>query len=144
VTPVDPAASPATPLRIGEELPPRVQQVTQDGINAFHEAFGGSNPIHTDPAAARQSHLGAPVQHGVRTLYPIFAMLFEHYPHGLVGGGGLDARFLAPVSPGDVITCHCRAIERRQEGSRPVLVFETWAVNQTGAKVLAGTATVTE
>jgi acyl dehydratase len=131
-------------VRIGEELPPRLQQVTQEGINAFHLAFGGSNPIHTDPEAARKTVLGATVQHGVRTLYTIFAMLFEHFPLGFARGGALEAKFIAPVTPGDAITCHCMALERRQEGERQILVFEIWAVNQKGAKVLVGQASVME
>jgi acyl dehydratase len=131
-------------IGIGEELPPRLQQVTQDGINAFHVAFGGSNPIHTDPEAAKKTELGATVQHGVRTLYIIFAMLFERYPLGLARGGGLEAKFIAPVTPGDLITCHCLALERRKEDERQILVFDIWAMNQKGAKVLVGRAFVVE
>ena len=131
-------------IRIGEELPPRMQQVTQEGINAFHVAFGGSNPIHTDPDAAKKTELGATVQHGVRTLYTVFAMLFERYPLGLARRGALEAKFIAPVTPGDVITCHCLALERRQEDGRQILLFETWAMNQKGAKVLVGRASVVE
>lgn len=134
----------AARIRIGEELPPRMQQVTQEGINAFHVAFGGSNPIHTDPDAAKKTELGATVQHGVRTLYTVFAMLFERYPLGLARGGALEAKFIAPVTPGDVITCHCLALERRQEDGRQILLFETWAMNQKGAKVLVGQASVVE
>jgi acyl dehydratase len=133
-----------TGIRIGEELPPRLQQVTQEGINAFHVAFGGSNPIHTDPEAAKNTELGATVQHGVRTLYTVFAMLFERYPLGLARRGALEAKFIAPVTPGDVISCHCLALERRQEDERQILVFEIWAMNQKGAKVLVGRASVVE
>lgn len=135
---------PHASLRIGEELPPRLQRVTQAGINAFHVAFGGSNPIHTDPDAAKKTELGATVQHGVRTLYTLFAMLFERYPLGLARGGALEAKFIAPVTPGDVISCHCLALERRQEDGRQILLFEIWAVNQKGAKVLVGRASVVE
>ncbi len=131
-------------IRIGEELPPRLQQVTQEGINAFHMAFGGSNPIHTDPEAAKKTALGATVQHGVRTLYTIFAMLFERYPLGLARGGALEAKFIAPVIPADVIACHCLALERRQEGERQILTFEIWALNQNGIKVLVGQASMVE
>jgi acyl dehydratase len=131
-------------INIGEELPPRLQQVTQEGINAFHVAFGGSNPIHTDPEAAKKTDLGATVQHGVRTLYTVLRMLFERYPLGLARGGALEAKFIAPVIPGDVIRCHCLALERRQEGERQILVFDIWAVNQKDAKVLVGRASVLE
>lgn len=135
---------PRARIRIGEELPSRLQQVAQEGINAFHLAFGGSNPIHTDPEAAKNTELGATVQHGVRTLYTVFAMLFEHYPLGLARGGALEAKFIAPVMPGDVITCHCLALERRQEDERQTLMFEIWATNQKGVKVLVGQASVVE
>lgn len=135
---------PGARIGLGEELPPRLQQVTQEGIDAFHVAFGGSNPIHTDPEAAKKTQLGATVQHGVRTFYTVFAMLFERYPLGLARGGGLDAKFIAPVTPGDVITCHCLALERRREDGRQILAFEIWAMNQKGAKVLVGRASVVE
>ena len=88
--------------------------------------------------------MGATVQHGVRTLYTVFAMLFERYPLGLARGGGIEAKFIAPVTPGDVITCHCLALERRKEDERQILVFEIWAMNQKGAKVLVGRASVVE
>ncbi len=134
----------AAGIRIGDELPPRLQRVTQEGINAFHVAFGGANPIHTHPEAAKKTALGATVHHGVRTLYTIFAMLFERYPLGLARGGALEAKFIAPVIPGDVIACHCVALERRREGERQILTFEIWAMNQKQAKVLVGRASVVE
>lgn len=135
---------PRARIRIGDELPPRLQRVTQEGINAFHVAFGGSNPIHTDSEAAKKTDLGATVQHGVRTLYTVFSMLFERYPLGFARAGALDAKFIAPVMPGDLITCHCRALERRQEGERQMLVFEIWAMNQKEVKVLVGRASMAE
>jgi len=131
-------------IEIGQELVPRLQKVTQTGISAFHESFGGSNPIHTDPAAAKQSGMGATLQHAARTLYPIYAMLFERYRDGLTRGGTLETKFIAAVTPGDEITCHCRAVERRYEAGQQILMFETWAVNQNGDKVLVGTASVNE
>lgn len=134
----------AAGIRIGDELPPRVQTVTQEGINAFHVAFGGSNPIHTDPDAAKKSALGATIQHGVRTLYTVSAMLLDHYPLGFARGGALEAKFTAPVMPGDLITCHCLALERRQEGEGQILVFDIWAMNQREIKVLVGRGSMVE
>lgn len=131
-------------IEVGQELPVRRQTVTQEAITRFHEVFGGSNAIHTDPEVARQNRFEAPLQHAARTIYPVFAMLFERYPTGLVAGGRLQAKFIGPVIPGDVITCHCRAAERRDDGGRQVLVFEAWAENQKGEKVAVGTATVVE
>ena len=125
-----------TPIEIGSELPPRVQKVTREHLSDFREGFGGST-AHADPSAR-------PLQYGARTMYPFYAMLSERFPRAFARSGKLEGKFLAAVTLNDEITCHCRAVERREVDGRPVLMFETWAVNQNGEKVLVGKACVNE
>lgn len=123
----------------------RTQKVTQEKISEFHESFGGSNPIHTDAVAAETSGHGATLQHAARTIYPIYAMLVERHQDGFLKGGALNAKFIAPVAPGDVITCYCRLIGRRSDSKGGAqLEFEIGATNQRDTTVLVGMALVRE
>ena len=125
-----------TPIEIGSELTPRVQKVTRAHLSDFRDGFGGST-AHADPSAR-------PLQYGARTMYPFYAMLSERFPRAFARGGKVEGKFLAAVTLDDVITCHCRAAERREVDGQQMLMFETWAVNQNGEKVLVGKASVNE
>lgn len=131
-------------LKVGDELKPRNMKVTQEGISAFHVTFGGSNPLHTDPGLAQKSGYGAPLQHGVRTLYPVFSAIFAEFPQFAAGASRLSAKFIAPVEPGDFLTTHCRVTRSEKTASGHVVDFETWVTNQKEVKVLVGDASLTE
>lgn len=131
-------------LKVGDELKSRNMKVTQEGISAFHIAFGGSNPLHTDPALAQKSGYGAPLQHGVRTLYPVFSAIFAEFPQLAAGSSRLSAKFIAPVEPGDLLTTHCRVTRSEKTFDQYVVDFETWVTNQNGTKVLVGDASLYE
>lgn len=131
-------------LKIGDDLEPRKMSVTQDGINAFHHTFGGSNPLHTDPELAQERGFGAPLQHGVRTLYPVFTAVFSRFPQLAAGASCFSAKFIAPVEPGDELTAHCRVIRHEETGGQRMVAFESWVENQKGTKVLVGEVTLSE
>jgi acyl dehydratase len=66
---------------------------------------GDRNPLHTDPAAARAAGFSRPLLHG-RCTYGIACRAILKticdYDHTLIAG--FDARFSAPVYPGDTLT----------------------------------------
>jgi acyl dehydratase len=66
---------------------------------------GDRNPLHTDPAAARAAGFPRPLLHG-RCTYGIACRAILRticdYDHTLITG--FDARFSAPVYPGDTLT----------------------------------------
>ena len=66
---------------------------------------GDYNPLHADPAYARQAGFNAPILHG-RCTYGIacHAILKTICDYDFTLIGGFDARFSSPVYPGDVIT----------------------------------------
>ncbi len=85
---------------------------------------GDRNPLHADPGLARSVGFGQPILHGLCTYgiacHAILKTICD-YDHTLIAG--LDARFSAPVVPGDtiatdmwqdgnVISFQCRALER--------------------------------
>jgi len=131
-------------LKVGDQLDPRKMSVVQDGINAFHHTFGGSNPLHTDPDLAQKSGFGAPLQHGVRTLYPVFTAVFSRFPQRAAGASRFSAKFIAPVEPGDELTAYCRVARHEEAGGRRTVAFESWVENQKSTKVLVGEVTLSE
>jgi len=66
---------------------------------------GDRNPLHADPAAAREAGFNRPLLHG-RCTYGIACRAILNticdYDHTLITG--FDARFSAPVYPGDMLT----------------------------------------
>ena len=66
---------------------------------------GDYNPLHVDPAYARQAGFDAPILHG-RCTYGIacHAILKTICDYDFTLIGGFDVRFSSPVYPGDIIT----------------------------------------
>ncbi len=100
------------------ELPTRPDQALLYRLNEDR------NPLHADPQRARDAGFDRPILHGLCTYgiacHAILRTICE-YDHTLISG--LDARFSAPVMPGDtiatdmwqdgpVVSFQCRAVER--------------------------------
>lgn len=92
--------------RVGEEI--GVSDwltIDQARIDAFADATGDRQFIHTDPAAAAQTHFGGTIAHGFLSLSLLSRMGADAMliPEGVKMGVnyGLDrVRFLAPVRSG--------------------------------------------
>lgn len=76
--------------------------VTQTDIVRFAGAGGDFNPLHHDPAAARQADFEAPIAMGQFTIALLSAWLTDQI--GVENLRSLDVEFKAPVSIGDVIS----------------------------------------
>ncbi|MGE0232839.1 MAG: MaoC/PaaZ C-terminal domain-containing protein, partial [Flavobacteriaceae bacterium] len=81
----------------------RVSVLPQQAL--IYRLSGDANPLHVDPATARKAGFDRPILHGLGTYGIVGRMLLEAYcdyePAGLKV---LNARFSAPVLPGDEIT----------------------------------------
>ncbi len=90
----------------------------------LYRLTGDRNPLHADPALAQSAGFGQPILHGLCTYgvacHAILRTICD-YDHTLISS--LDARFSAPVVPGDtiatdmwqdgnLISFQCRAVER--------------------------------
>ena len=79
------------------------RRFTLADLTAFAELSGDYNPLHTDPVAARRTHLGECVVHGVFLLLWALETLEDratvHKPWARV-----NARFLRPVATGATVT----------------------------------------
>ncbi|WP_335991116.1 MaoC family dehydratase [Glycomyces sp. MUSA5-2] len=99
------AASPADLANsLGAKATSEWLRIDQDRVDAFADATGDHQWIHTDPARAAAGPFGAPIAHGYLTL-----SLLPHLLSGLVAIDGLAMsvnygldrlRFLQPVPVG--------------------------------------------
>lgn len=97
---------------VGESGPSAAQQVpfeptrstivgTDERLALFYRLTGDRHPVHVDPAIAAANGFERPILHGLCTL-----AIAAHATARLVGAhpadlSGLDARFAAPVLPGE-------------------------------------------
>lgn len=73
-------------------------------MNAFAQATGDHNPIHTSDAAAALAGLGGPIVHGMWISATAQRVLVEGTDRSVTGW---TARFLAPVRPGSNVDFRC-------------------------------------
>lgn len=120
--------------------------VDQPRIDAFAQATGDHQWIHTDPERARQGPFGAAIAHGFLTLSLIPVLAAQTY---VINFGtarlnyGLEkVRFPSPVRAGSLLRGTATLIGFRREAKGTFLTFE-WSVTAEGADRPACVATST-
>jgi acyl dehydratase len=116
--------------------------VTAETVANFCAAIGETNPLHTDPEAAKKGLFGT------LTAPPSFAVtfrngrhFFEHIPrYGRQGfDAGKDVEFVAPIKPGDSITLSSAVKEIYEKtgrtGSMVFVIVRSTLKNQNGEVV---------
>lgn len=100
-----PAAEPLLHKMPKREPDLRCDLVTRPDQALIFRLSGDFNPLHADPAYARQAGFDAPILHG-RCTYGIAcrAILKTICDYDFTLIAGFDARFSSPVYPGDVVT----------------------------------------
>lgn len=120
---------------VGYELPEVACQFRLE-----HFKRSDAPTIHTDMEAARREGLAAPVATGPQVAALIFRQLRDAFGRGWVEGGKCDLTFRRPVS----VTDFCVAkgvVTGREEGAGGTrLTCDVWIENQSGDKVIVGTA----
>jgi len=118
-------------FRVGDTFGASVT-ITEAHLDRGAELIGDFNPLHVDDAFARNSRFGGRILHGVLTSALMSA------PFGnLVSGTALgylehNARFLAPVRPGDTLTVTWTVLEliAKPHHGGGIVVAECAALNQ--------------
>jgi len=114
--------------------------VTEEMIKHFAEATGDFNPLHLDPEFAEKTIFKQRVAHGMLTAGIMSGVFGTQFP----GLGTIyvtqELKFLKPVFIGDEITVRFEVLEVMTDRNR--LKVDTTCFNQTGKKVLTGTAEV--
>ena len=127
------AAPPAT-------LATTVHPVSQDRLFRYAEASGDHNPLHLDPSFAAGTPYGRPIAHGMLVLAFLSVTLTKTFGLSWFAGGKLEARFRAPVYPGDVITAEGALQAAPADGGSAT--YRVSCTNQSGVQVITGQATV--
>lgn len=128
----------AEAIRVGQELPPLVKEISQRQI----DAYSGVRPrsIHTDPAWARAKGFRAPLAQGMMSTAYVSELMTRLLGAGFVKGGAMSLAFIRPVYAGDRLTVHGVVRDRRKEDGGTRVVVEVWCLNQDGEKTAVGTA----
>ncbi len=100
---------PSRPVRAPHVLPERepdltVETQTRPDQALLYRLNGDRNPLHADPELAARVGFKAPILHGMCTYAMACKEILAHvcdYDHTRIGA--LDARFTAPVYPGELV-----------------------------------------
>ena len=131
-------------VELGTQLPVIVREVDQKVITRNAVASLDYNPIHVNPAWAKEVNLlgkGTTIAHGMCTMSFMTSVVTDW----CYSSGGfitrLESKFIEPVRPGDTITCKgvVTELHPRQKG-QSFVVIELSAENQRGVKVAVGKA----
>jgi acyl dehydratase len=127
-------------LTVGQEIEPVVKQMTRERMS--HPLMAGGNPIHDDPAFARQLGLAAPIATGVMSSAFLSEMLTGAFGVEWIRGGEMDVKFIRPIYAGDTVTAHGRITGKQEVSGGLRVALEIWCDTQHGEKVTVGTAHV--
>ena len=134
--PVAPRGRPYAEVRVGDQFT-RVVAITDRHLADGARLIGDFNPLHVDEDFARASHFGGRILHGVITSALMGAELGMVFAGTALGYLEHNARFLAPVRPGDTLTITWRVtelIDKPKQGGG-IVVAECEAHNQRGERV---------
>lgn len=113
-------------------LPP----VSLSDVVRYQGASGDLNPIHHDPAFAREAGYGAPLVIG---MYP--AGVLSAWAAGWLGPENvrrIRVRWREPVWPGDVLTCSGAIARKYEESGERRVDVDLACTNQHGAVAVQG------
>jgi 3-hydroxybutyryl-CoA dehydratase len=122
-----------------QTLPEITHAVTQTQVDAYAEASGDHNPLHTDAEFAASTPYGRTVAHGMLVLSFLSEMMTHTFGINWASGGKLKVRFRAPVFPGNTVTASGTLRGETRDGEA---VYDVACRVQDGQEVITGEARV--
>ena len=99
-------------------LPPlRKPAITALQLRAYAEASLDSNPIHLEPAFAKEAGFPSVIAHGMISMAFLADYLVSQFPESEYSILRMKTRFRKVTFPGDQLTCEGRIKERAENGS---------------------------
>ena len=129
-------------MKPGDLLPTVTRLVSQELMGRYTHSLGAGNPIHFDAAFAAATRFGGPIASGPIALALLDDVMAGSFPIQWLSGGHLSVAFVKPVRPGDTVQTRVRLRGSLEVTDGERLEFDVACVNQDGAEVLAGTASV--
>lgn len=115
----------------------RFGPLSRDDLALYAKASGDSNPLHLDPAFAKQAGFDDVIVHGMLGMALLGRLLTDHFAVESIRG--LSSRFAATIPVGQAIVC--RATLDKLDGDVAALNLE--ARSEDGAtSFITGTATI--
>jgi acyl dehydratase len=123
-------------FRLGDTFGSTVT-VTPEHLDRGAELIGDFNPLHVDEAYAKSTRFGGRILHGVLTSAMMSAPFGNLVSKTALGYLEHNARFLAPVRPGDVLTIEWTVTELvpKPRHGGGIVMAECEARNQNGELV---------
>jgi acyl dehydratase len=130
----------AEKLVIGQEIAPVVKQMTLERMS--RPLMSGNNPIHYDPAFARDAGLPAPIATGVMSSAFLSQMLTTAFGVDWLRSGSIDVKFIRPIYAGETVTARGRITGKHATSTGVRISLDIWCETQRGEVVTVGTADV--
>ncbi len=120
-------------VQLNSHLPQLVRRIDQEFITRDAVASLDFNPIHVDPVWAKKVNLlgaGTTIAHGLCTV----SFLASTVTDWCYASGGfitrIESKFVAPVRPGDTVTCSGEVMELHpRDDGKSFVVIELLAKN---------------
>jgi acyl dehydratase len=132
-------------FEVGARFPTRTRTITDADHEAFCRLVGYEVPLFLDDAYARSQGMRGRICPSHLIMSFSTAMTGDLFTDTVIAMVALDnARFLAPVHPGDTIRTEVEVLEKREtsRADRGVVVFRDHVYNQDGAEVFSNDKTV--
>ena len=132
-------------FKVGARLPTRTRTITDADHEAFCKLVGYEVPLFLDNAYARAQGMRGRICPSHLIMSFSTAMTGDLFTETVIALVALDnARFLAPVHPGDTIRTEVEVLEKREtsRADRGIVVFRDHVYNQHGQEVFSNDKTV--
>jgi 3-hydroxybutyryl-CoA dehydratase len=132
-------------FEVGARFPTRTRTITDADHDAFCRLVGYEVPLFLDDAYARSQGMRGRICPSHLIMSFSTAMTGDLFTETVIAMVALDnARFLAPVHPGDSIRTEVEVLEKREtsRADRGLVVFRDHVYNQDGAEVFSNDKTV--
>jgi acyl dehydratase len=129
-------------LNVGDKLSLGSYYLTEEEVLAFARQYD-PQPMHTDPAAARNGQFGGLIASGWNTAAVVMRLIALRRPFGdvpVLGLGVDELRWPTPVRPGDTLAVEQEVLSATPSKSKPthgVARVKATARNQNGEIVLS-------
>lgn len=113
------------------------EPIVRETLARYAQASGDLNPLHLDPAFARQAGFPDVIVHGMLGMALLGRLLSEHFPTNALRA--FSARFSAVIPVGSTLRCRARLLGRTQAAAS--LALEA-LIGDSDTVAIAGTATI--
>jgi hypothetical protein len=126
-------------IEAGFQLEPITKKVTLDKMRLYRSQWPHLRNWHNDYAVAQKWGVAQPMAFASQIMEYFGELLIKFFGAGYLGGT-LSLAIIRSAWPEDVVTVRGTVREKVAEGENIRLILDVWCENQSGEKLLVGTA----